>query len=180
MAAVASTAAQAVNPMRSPRIDKVVVNISLGESGEPLERARKILAQLTGAKPCVRRAKKTIRDFGLRKGEPTACLVTLRGEKAEAFLKKAFSAIGDRVPFRSLDPYGNLSFGIREHLQFPGTRYDPELGTVGMDVSVHVARPGERVARRRRAAKIGTRHRMTRDESIALLKERFGIEVVAE
>ncbi|MEM2906369.1 MAG: 50S ribosomal protein L5 [Candidatus Bathyarchaeia archaeon] len=169
------------NPMRRPKVDKVVVNIALGESGEPLERARKILAQLTGSKPCTRRAKKTIRDFGIREGEPIACMATLRGEKAEAFLKKAFNAIGDKVPLRSFDQYGNLSFGIREHLQFPGTRYDPELGTVGMDVSVHVARPGERVQRRRRAtAKIGAKHRMTRDESVNLLKERFGIEVVAE
>ncbi len=176
----ASTVPRIENPMRRPRVEKVVVNISLGKSGEPLERAMRILTQLTGSRPCTRRAKKTIRDFGIREGEPIACMVTLRRGKGEEFLKKAFEAVGGRVPLRSFDNYGNLSFGIKEHLQFPGTRYDPALGTVGMDVSVNVTRPGMRVSHRWRAAEIGAKHRLTRDESIGFLKESFGIEVAAE
>jgi len=80
------------NLMLKPRIEKVTVNMSVGKSGEPLERAAKVLEQLTQHKPCKRKAKKTIRDFGIRKGEPIACLVTLRGEKAKVFLNKSLTS----------------------------------------------------------------------------------------
>jgi large subunit ribosomal protein L5 len=168
------------NPMLKPRIDKVVVNISVGASGEPLERAKAILNQLTGAKPCERVAKKTIREFGIRKGEPIACIVTLRRQKAMDFLKRALEAVGNRLSSSSFDDFGNVSFGIKSHLDFQGVRYDPRLGTVGMDVCVSVARPGYRVARRRIASRIGARQMVTKDEAIRFLKENFGIEVTEE
>ena len=94
------------NPMLQPRIGKVVVNICVGTSGEPLERAMKVLEELTGQKPCVRRAKKTIKPFGIRKGEPIACIVTLRGEKAVEFLDRALEAVGRRLKASSFDEYG--------------------------------------------------------------------------
>ncbi|MDH5461323.1 MAG: 50S ribosomal protein L5, partial [Candidatus Bathyarchaeota archaeon] len=62
--------------MFNPKIEKVTVNISVGKSGEPLEKASNVLKQLTGQQPCKRKAKQTIRGFGIRKGEPIACLVT--------------------------------------------------------------------------------------------------------
>ena len=68
-------------PMLKPRIEKVVVNMSIGKSGEPLEKAAKVLKELAGQTPCKRKAKKTIRDFGIRRGEPIACMVTLRKQK---------------------------------------------------------------------------------------------------
>ena len=79
--------------MLKTKIEKVTVNISVGKSGEPLEKASTILKQLTDQTPCKRKAKKTVRDFGIRKGEPIACLVTLRGEKAKTFLTKALQAV---------------------------------------------------------------------------------------
>lgn len=166
------------DPMREPRIGKVVVNICTGQSGEPLDRAMTILEQLTGQRPCMRRAKRTNRTFGIRKNEPIACIVTLRGVRAEAFLKGALEAVGNRVSPRSFDRYGNFAFGIREHIDIPGTRYDPNLGIVGMDVMVSVERPGYRVARRKRAkSKIGRRHRVTREEAVEFIRNRFGTEV---
>ena len=167
------------NPMLKPRIEKVVVNVSVGKSGEPLENASKILEELTGQKPCVRRAKKTIRDFGIRRGEPIACLVTLRGERAINFLKKAFQAVGNRISSKSFDEFGNFAFGIREHIEIPGTRYKPELGIIGMDICVAMERPGYRVKRRRRVrSKVGTNHLLRREESILYIKNEFGVEVV--
>lgn len=166
------------NPMRELRIGKVVVNITTGQSGEPLSRAMTILEGLTGQRPVVRRAKRTIRTFGIRKNEPIACVVTLRGARAEEFLRKALEAVGNRVPPRSFDRHGNFAFGIREHIDIPGTRYDPSLGIVGMDVMVSVERPGYRVARRRRArSKIGRRQRVTGEEAMEFIKNRFGTEV---
>ncbi len=167
------------NPMLRPRIEKVTVNVSVGKSGEPLEKAMKILEDLTGQKPCIRKAKKTIRDFGIRRGEPIACLVTLRGERAKEFLRRVLKAKDDRISRRSFDKSGNLSFGIREHIDIPGTKYVPELGIIGMDVSVAMERPGYRVKRRRRAkSKIGRSHLLTPEESIQFIKEEFEVEIV--
>ncbi|RLI26759.1 MAG: 50S ribosomal protein L5 [Candidatus Hecatellales archaeon] len=166
------------NPLTKPRIGKVTVNISVGRSGEPLENAMKILEQITGQKPTVRRAKRTIKDFGIRRGEPIACLVTLRGEKALSFLEKALTTVGNKIKVSSLDEYGNFSFGIREHIELPGVKYDPHLGIVGMDVCVTLEKPGYRVKYRKRAAsKVGGWQRLTRDEAICFLRE-MGIELV--
>ncbi|MGQ9679459.1 MAG: 50S ribosomal protein L5 [Candidatus Bathyarchaeia archaeon] len=166
------------NPMLKPRIGKIVVNIAKGESGEPLERAMAILEQITNQKPCMRKSKKTIRAFGIRKNEPISCLVTLRGEKAETFLTRSLEAVGNRISQKSFDENGNFAFGIKEHIDIPGTKYEPNLGITGMDIIVHVERPGYRVKRRRRAkSKIGRPHRLTKEEAIEFIKNRFGIGI---
>ena len=166
------------NPMLKPRIEKVVINSSIGRSGEPLERAMKILEELTGQKPCVRRAKKTIRDFGIRRKEPIACVVTLRGEKARTFLSRALQVVDNRISKSSFDEHGNFSFGIKEHIDIPGTKYSPDLGIIGMDISVVMERPGYRVKRRRRAkSKVGSEHLLSPDEVISFIKEEFNVEV---
>jgi len=167
-----------IRSMRDLVIGKVVVNITVGASGEPLDRAMTILENLTDQKPIMRRAKQTIRTWGVRKGEPIACMVTLRREKAEAILKKTFPAIGNRINPRSFDRQGNFAFGIREHIDIPGQRYDPNLGIVGMDIMATVERPGYRVARKRRAkSRMSQSHRVTREESIEFIKRSFGVEV---
>lgn len=166
------------NPMLKPRIAKVVVNIGVGESGERLQKAARVLEMLTGQKPSIRRAKKTIRDFGIRKGEPIGVMVTLRREKAMEFLKRALHAVGYKLKASQFDVFGNVSFGIKEHTLLPGVRYDPELGVFGMDVAITIERPGYRVARRRRARRpIPRRHRVTPEESMVLLNELLGVVV---
>ncbi len=178
LSAEETTAVKFVNPMLKPRIEKVVVNMSVGKSGEPLEKATKVLEQLTGQKPCKRKAKKTVRDFGIRKGEPIACLVTLRKPKALEFLKRALQAVDNKISKGHFDQYGNFSFGIKEHIDIPGTKYVPELGIHGMDVSVTLSRPGHRVKRRHRArTRIGIRHKLTPEEAIAFVQDEFGIEL---
>jgi len=166
------------NVMLQPRIAKVVVNIAKGQSGEPLEKAMEILEQITRQKPCTRKAKRTIRAFGIRRNEPISCLVTLRGRKAETFLKQSFESVGNRISLKSFDENGNFAFGIREHIDIPGTKYDPNLGITGMDVIVSVERPGYRVKHRRKAkSKIGRSHRLNRDDTIEFIKNSFGIVV---
>lgn len=164
--------------MRDLMIGKVVVNITTGQSGEPLDRAMTILEKLTGQKPSARRAKQTIRTWGIRRNEPIACMVTLRGYKAEEFLRRTFPAVRNRINPRSFDRDGNFAFGIKEHIDIPGQRYDPNLGIIGMDIMATVERPGYRVARRRRAkSRIGRSHKVTREESIEFIKQNFGVEV---
>ncbi len=173
-----STEIVETNPMRALRIGKVVVNMGVGASGDPLDHAQTIMEQLTGQKPCQRLAKQTIRGFNIRKREPIACMVTLRGEKAETFLNKAFQAIGKKINSRSFDKWGNFAFGIKEHIDIPGTRYDPNLGITGMDVIVTVERPGYHIDEKKHArGKIGRNQKVTPDESMKYVAKKFGIEV---
>jgi large subunit ribosomal protein L5 len=166
-------------PMLKPRIEKVVVNICVGKSGEPLEKAVKVLKELTGQTPCKRKAKDSIRDFGIRKGESIACIVTLREERAIEFLKKALPVVDNKISARSFDAQGNFSFGIKEHIELPGVRYDPEVGIFGMDVCVSVTRPGYRVKNRRYGkAKIGSKHVLKAEEAIVYVKDTLGVEIV--
>ena len=166
------------NSMLKPRIEKVTVNISVGKSGEPLEKAARVLEQLTDQQPCKRKAKKTIRDFGIRKGEPIACVVTLRKGKARAFLEKSLQAVGNTLSKSCFDHYGNFSFGIKEHIEIPGTKYRPELGICGMDVSVVLSRLGSRVKHRHRAkSKIGAGHLLTINEALSFVKDEFNVEI---
>ncbi len=168
------------NVMQRIEIAKVVVNMSIGQ-GERLEKAVKVLEEITGQKPCKRKAKETIREFGIRRGEYMACMVTLRGEKAIEFLRKALMAKGNVIKKSSFDKNGNISFGIREHLDIPGTKYDPNLGVFGMDVTIVFEKPGYRVSRRKRKrSKVGRNQRVKIEESIEYLKNNFGVEVVEE
>lgn len=166
------------NPMQRLSIGKVVINITVGKSGEPLQRAMKVLEQLVDQKPSTRKAKKTIRDWGVRKGEPIACNVTIRHDRAVDFLKKAFDAVGNRLSTSSFDSRGNFSFGIREHIEIPGVKYDPALGIFGMDVCVNLVKPGYNVEKRRRLkARIGKRHEITSEEAVGYIKSIFNIQV---
>ncbi|GAB6102743.1 50S ribosomal protein L5 [Thermococcus atlanticus] len=166
------------HPMRKPRIAKVTINIGVGESGERLTKAEKMLEQLVGQKPIRRRAKQTNKDFGIRRGEPIAVKVTLRGEKAEEMLKRLLAAVDNKLKAGNFDEHGNFCFGIQEHINIPGVEYDPEIGIFGMDVCVTLERPGFRVARRkRRRKKIPNRHKLTKDEGIVFVQEEFNAVV---
>ena len=167
------------NPMLKPLIEKVTVNMSVGKSGPPLEQAVTIIKQITNQKPSKRKAKKTVREFGIRKGENISCVVTLRGEPANEFLRKAFYAVEKKISKYSFDKQGNFSFGIKEHIDIPGTKYVPQLGIHGMDVSVSLGRAGYRVKRRHRAkAKIGKDHLVTAQEAILFIKDEFDVEIM--
>uniref|UniRef100_A0A7C1SMR0 Large ribosomal subunit protein uL5 n=1 Tax=Thermofilum pendens TaxID=2269 RepID=A0A7C1SMR0_THEPE len=167
------------HPMRRVFIGKVVVNIGVGESGERLAKAAKLLEELTGQKPSFRRARKSIKEFGVKRGENIAVMVTLRGEKAISFLKRALAAVDYKIPESSIDKHGNFAFGVKEHILLPGVKYDPEVGIFGFDVIVAMERPGYRVARRRRKrSKVPLRHRVTKEETIMFLEKVLGVRVV--
>jgi len=173
-----STEIVETNPMRALRIGKVVVNISVGKSGDPLDHAQTIMEQLTGQKPCQRMAKQTVRSWNIHRKEPIACMVTLRGARAEGFLTRALAAVGNKIKPRSFDKWGNFAFGIKEHIDIPGTKYDPTLGIIGMDVIVNMERPGFQIKNRKHAgSKVGKHHRITPTESIAYLTKTYGTEV---
>jgi large subunit ribosomal protein L5 len=167
------------NPMREIRVGKVVVNIGLGKSGEAIERGKKVLEQVTGQKPAQTRAKKSVRDFGIHKGEPIGVVVTVRGRETSALIEKLLAAREKRLPASCFDERGSVSFGIKEHIEIPGIRYDPEVGILGMNVSVLLERAGFRVARRsRRKSRVGKAHLVGREDSIQYFNEKFGVTVI--
>lgn len=170
------------NPMREITIDKVVINIGVGESGEKLRRAARVIEVLVGkdVRVCFTKAKKTIREFNIRKKLPIGLKVTLRGKKAEDFLRRALWVKEFKVPEYSFDDNGNLNFGIKDYTNFEGVKYDPEIGIFGMDIAVvFKRRGGYRVLRRRRCrGRIPARHRVSREECINFMKEKFNLQVL--
>ena len=166
------------NPLRQVRIEKLTLNIATGKSGEPLEKAKKVLNQLTGRTPATKRAKRTIKDFGVRQGEPIAAIVTLRRDDANTFLVRALDAVGNKVRESSFDDYGNFSFGIKEHIEIPGTKYVPELGIFGATVHVTLGRPGYRIRSRSiRPAKMSRSHYVSKDEALHFITSNFRTQI---
>ena len=126
------------NVMRTPKLDKIVVNVGLGEAvndSKALEGAMRDLAIITGQKPRVNRARKSIASFKIREGMPIGVKVTLRGDRMWEFFDRLLSVALPRVrDFRGLNP--NYSFGLNEQLVFPEIDYDDIDNVRGMDVTI--------------------------------------------
>jgi large subunit ribosomal protein L5 len=102
----------------------------------------------------------------------------LRGNKAVEFLKTAFKINENKIGESQFDKNGNFSFGIEEHTDFPGMKYDPSIGIYGMDINVALKRPGYRISKRKvETHKIPTNHRLTKEDAISFVKEKYGVEV---
>lgn len=167
------------NVMKAIRLEKIVLNMGVGKSGEAIEIAKKALNQISGKKSCARDAKGTQRDWGVRKGEPIGVAVTIRGQDAEALLKRLLDAVGNKLKGRSFDNFGNVSFGIKEHIDIPGIKYDPQIGILGMEAAITLTRPGFSIrTRSRHKASVGHTHRITREEAQEFLTREFGVSIV--
>lgn len=167
------------NPMRRITIEKLVINIGVGEAGERLIKAAQVLEMLTDRKTVQTISNTTNKDLGLRKDMPIGVKVTLRGQKAEDFFKRAMWVRQNRIASYSFDPEGNCSFGITDYTDFEGMRYDPQIGIFGMSISVVFTRPGKRVQLRKHARhRIPLNHRTTIEEIHKFLTDEYQIEVV--
>jgi large subunit ribosomal protein L5 len=165
-----------MNVMEKPYIAKATINIGVGEGGEKLTRAEKLIETLVDQTPVRTYSKVTNPEFGIRKKQPIACKVTLRGEKAEKIISMVLAGLENRIKASQFDQEGNVSFGIREHIDIPGVRYDPDIGIFGMDVAVTFQKPGHRIKERRlRPKKIPKTQRVTKEESMELMKEKFQV-----
>ncbi|MDZ7701438.1 MAG: 50S ribosomal protein L5 [Halobacteriales archaeon] len=168
--------AEPANPMRDPRIEKVVVHMGVGQGGRALQDAEAILEAVTGQESVRTTATETIPEWGIRQGEPIGAKVTLRDAAAREFLETA-------LPFADLqrsqfDETGNVSFGLPEHTAFPSQEYDPDVGIHGLDVTVALVRPGYRVAKRDREARpIPSGHRLSPQDAIDYLEREFEVTV---
>jgi large subunit ribosomal protein L5 len=132
-------------PMQAPRIEKITVNMGVGDAKQDskvLEAASDQLGTITGQKPNVRRARKSIAQFKIRDGMPVGVAVTLRGERSYEFLDRLMSIAIPRIrDFRGLSPRsfdgrGNYSLGVREQIIFPEVDYDEIDQVRGLDITI--------------------------------------------
>jgi large subunit ribosomal protein L5 len=146
-----------VNPMQVPRIAKVSVNVGVGEAitnAKALDATVRDVSMITGQKPIVKKARKSIAQFKLREGQNVGVMVTLRGERMWEFLDRLLNAALPRtrdfrgIPTRSFDGRGNFSLGLREQLIFPEINYDQVDKARGLEVSIVTTARTDQEARR--------------------------------
>lgn len=166
------------SPMKKISLDKVVLNMGLGKSGDVINTAKVAIEQISGKKPSTRNAKAAYRDWGVRKGEPIGVAVTVRGDDATALLKRLLEAKGNTIKGKSFDNFGNFSFGINEHIDIPGVKYDPHVGILGLGISITLSRPGYGIrTRSKHKAKVGKNHVIKSQEAKDYLSKEFGVTV---
>ena len=166
------------SPMKKISLEKIVLNMGVGKSGDIIEVAKRALEQISGKKPASRSARETQRDWGIRKGEPIGVAVTIRGDDAVALLKRLFDAKGNILKSRSFDNFGNYSFGINEHIDIPGVKYDPHIGILGLGISLTLSRPGFGIRKRsKHKASVGKTHIITSQEAKDYLVKEFGVTI---
>ncbi len=163
------------NSMRQIKIEKITLNIGTGGPGDKMEKAIKLLTKISGMKPVETKTMKRIPTWGLRPKLSIGVKVTVRGKKAEELLSRLIKSLDNKVDPKKFDKSGNLSFGIREYIDIPGVQYDMDIGIIGLEAAVTLIRPGFRVRRRKiRQSKIPTRHRITKQEAIEFISNKFG------
>lgn len=173
------TSGKTTSPMRELRVEKVVVNIGVGDAGEKLSRAEKVIQLITDHKPTQTLSSHTNKDLGIRIGMPIGCKVTLRKNDAPEFLRKAFAVKENRIMDYSFDQEGNFSFGISDYTDFEGMKYDPDIGIFGLDICVVLRRAGKRVKLRKKArSHIPHSHRVDRTEAMDWVAKTFDVEVL--
>lgn len=166
--------------MRELRVDKLVINCSVGASGDPLTKASRVLQQLTatdqnpeGQAVVTSRARLTIRQFGVRRGEKIAAHVTVRGPKALDLLERGLRVKEYELQASNFSNTGCFGFGIQEHIDL-GLKYDPATGIYGMDFFVVLKRRGARVARRKRCkSTVGALQRVTKMDAIQFFQSKY-------
>ena len=140
------------NPMRAPRINKIVLNIGVGEAltdGRAMDGATRDLTEISGQKPVITRAKKSIAGFKVREGNPIGTAVTLRGNRMYHFLDRLINVALPRIrdfrgiPRRGFDGRGNFSIGIREQIIFPEIDYNQMDRIRGLQVTIATSAPDD-------------------------------------
>lgn len=162
------------------RIDKVTLNCGVGAPGQELENARVLLERISGHKAVYTQAKKRNPTFKIRQGDNIGCKVTLRGKESSELLKKALEVPDHQISERSFDDNGNVAFGIKEYIDFPGIKYDPKIGMMGFDVCITLVKAGVRVQRRKiQPKKLPRKQRVGKKEAQEFMVKNFSVKLIS-
>ena len=163
-----------INIMRKIKIEKVV--LSIGATGEALDRGEKLLQRLTERKPVRRTSRKRIPSLGVRPGLQVGVMVTLRGEEAIAILKRLLDSVDSIIKRKQLTE-NSFTFGIKEYIEIPGMQYQRDIGIIGLDVSVTFVRAGKRVERKKlKSGKLPKRQHVSEEEIADYIQENLGVK----
>ncbi len=170
-----------MNKMQELRLEKVTLNAGVGAPGERLENAKVLLERISGKKAILTQSKDRNPTFKIKKGDNIGAKVTIRGGNAAGILKRALEVKDNALPETSFDSSGNVSFGIKEYIDFPGMKYDPKIGMMGFDVCVTLRKAGTRISKRRiQRKRLPRKQRITADESRKYMAEKFGTKIEVE
>ena len=169
-----------MNKFTASKLDKVTLNIGAGEAGQKLANAKDLLSKVTGKNPVITRARKRNPSFKVRKGDEIGVKVTLRGKTALDVLKRGLESIDNVLKERSFDLGGNVSFGIKEYIDFPGMKYDPKIGMMGFDICVTLSKAGKRISVRKiNARRLPLKQRVSRNEAMEFFKA-LGVKLMTK
>ncbi len=163
--------------MREIIIEKVTLNVGVGEPGPRLEKISKLVEQISGAKSVHTTTKRRIPEWNLRPGLEIGVKATVRGVKAEELLKNLLAGVENKLVESNFDNGGNLSFGISEYVHIPGAKYDYTVGIIGLSVAVTLKRRGYSITKRRIPAQIGKKHRIARDDAVSFIKNKYNVDI---
>ena len=166
-----------MNAMKNIKIEKLTINIGAGRDEKVLQKAVKLIKNITGLEPVKTVTNKRLAAWGLRPGLPIGAKITLRNEEqAKELVSRLLRAKENKIKPSWFDNFGNVSFGIHEYVDIPEVKYDTEIGILGLQVSITLARPGFRIKRRKlKKTKIGKSHQIKKEEAIAYLQDAFGV-----
>lgn len=169
------------NPMREIRVAKLTLNIGTGKDQQLLEKAQKLLKHITGIDSVRTITQKRIAAWGLRPGLPIGCKITMRGEEAEAMILRLIAAVENKLDPSHFDENGNVSFGIKEYIDIKDAKYEPSIGSMGLQCSITLERPGFRIKKRKLLKRtIPMHHRISRADSVAFLDKKFGLKLITK
>jgi large subunit ribosomal protein L5 len=164
--------------MEQVHVEKLTLNIGAGTDQGKLEKGVQLLEHITGTEPVKTHAKKRVPEWGLRPGLPIGCKLTLRGEEAEELIADLLEARENELPESCFDDHGNISFGIKEYIDIGDIEYNPDVGMMGLQVSITLERPGYRIKKRRtQQKKVPDKHRVDQDDAITFMEDTYGVTV---
>lgn len=168
----------ATNPMQQIRLEKVVINIGIGQSENNIENAKALIKKLTNHDAGVTVSKRRDPELKLRKGQQIGTVSTLRRQEAFDLLKRALDA-NNNVLSKNAIANNSLNFGVKEYIYFTGVKYDPRIGILGMNINAAFGRKGARVAKRKRKAGTPGKHhaRVTKEEILGFLQDNFKVTI---
>ena len=166
------------NKMRKIFIEKVV--LSVGATGDELEKGMKLLKLISEKKPIKTRTRKRIPNFAVRPGLEIGCKVTLRGKEVEELLKKLLATIDNQLKEKQVVDE-NFSFGIKEYIEIPGMEYQRDIGIIGFGVTVVFRRKGKRTEIKKiKRGKNPKKQKVTKKEIIDFMKENYNVEFLTK